>query len=78
MVELRRIEDVYKARQERIEHPYGTFDRKRRWYPDDNEKCSCCDKIRSPSVAYPYSLLLHCRTKVHITNLLKKREPKNC
>lgn len=65
------IETKYKARQSRSEHPSGTFDKAGRWYPDSQEKCSCCN-VRQPSRAYPYSLLLHCRTKKHITNLISK------
>lgn len=44
----------------------GHFDKQGRWYPDDNEYTPCCHVIRSPSVAYPYSLLSHCRSLAHI------------
>lgn len=54
------------ARQNRITHPAGYFDKQRRWYPEQSEKCSCCAGIRTPSVAYPFSLMLHCRTAEHI------------
>jgi len=64
----------YESRQDRSEHPEGTFDDAGRWYPDDDERCECCDYIRSPSRAYPYSLMVHCRTKKHIRHLIQKRD----
>jgi hypothetical protein len=30
----------------------------------------CCSGIRKPSVRYPYSLMVHCRTLQHIKNLV--------
>jgi hypothetical protein len=54
------------ARQDRSKHPEGSFDNKRRWYPDSAERQSCCNSIREPSAAYPYSLMLHCRTVRHL------------
>jgi hypothetical protein len=56
----------YLSRKDRTAHPDGTFDRQGRWYPDDSERCACCAGIRSPSAAYPFSLLLHCRSAEHI------------
>ena len=46
-------------------HPEGTFDKGGRWYPD--MKLECCN-VRSPSRAYPYSLMLHCRSWEHVCN----------
>jgi len=60
---------TYTARQDRTEHPDGSFDRKRRWYPSDNEHRACCRLIRGPSASYPYSLMVHCRTAEHIASL---------
>jgi hypothetical protein len=66
------IDVIYRLRKSRITNPNGTFDSKGRWYPDTFELCECCDCIRSPSVRYPYSLMVHCRSKKHITSLLSK------
>ena len=60
---------VYLARQSRVEHPYGEFDNARRWYPNLQEQQTCCNMVRSPSRSFPYSLLTHCRSSVHIANL---------
>ena len=53
-------------RKARTEHPAGSFDNAGRWYPDDAERCTWCDTIREPSINYPYSLMVHCRTADHI------------
>ena len=60
---------AYHRRQARQEHPEGTFDKAGRFYPDADEQCPCCDHIRSPTRAYPMSLMVHCRTATHIANL---------
>lgn len=67
-----KVNNVYEMRKERMTHPDGKFDNGGRWYPAVGEKCDCCRSIREPSRAYPYSLMVHCRTKVHIKNMLKK------
>jgi hypothetical protein len=59
----------YKARQARREHPEGRFYKQNRFYPSEEERCSCCDGIRQPSARWPYSLMKHCRTVPHIANL---------
>jgi len=59
----------YFSRQNRESHPEGNFDNKARWYPCEGEERGCCSNIRRPSAAYPYSLMLHCRTMKHIANL---------
>ena len=59
----------YIARQSRDTHPDGTFDRAGRWYPSESEWCNCCTGIRSPSRAYPYSLMTHCRSAGHVAAL---------
>lgn len=56
----------YHNRKLRIEHPAGKFDNARRWYPAETEKCAECRTLREPSRAWPYSLMLHCRTARHI------------
>lgn len=59
----------YLRRQAREEHPSGEFDRAGRWYPSDGELQPCCASIRNPSRAYPYSLLVHCRTAEHVAHV---------
>ncbi len=56
-------------RQDRKHHPDGKFDNGGRWYPSETERCECCDHIRYPSRAYPYSLMVHCRTAKHVASL---------
>lgn len=56
----------YLSRKNRVTHPIGKFDAARRWYPASGEHCACCDGLRAPSRAFPYSLMAHCRTAAHI------------
>ena len=69
------IERVFDARQCRVTHPDGTFDKGGRWWPSQREQCECCNRIRTPSRRWPYSLLVHCRSKGHIWNLVEKLGP---
>ena len=75
----------YLLRRDRVDHPNG-HTIKSKWYPSDPESQSCCNSIRQPSRAYPWSLMTHCRSILHVSqlynceplsirNLLKK---KNC
>jgi hypothetical protein len=64
---------VYVARQRRAADPQGTFDSGGRWYPY-GEYRDCCDRIRSPSRNWPYSLMLHCRTAKHVAALFSVPE----
>ena len=57
---------MWRALQDRRVHPAGSFDSAGRWYPAVEEKCEVCDRIRSPSRAYPYSYLVHCRSYEHV------------
>ena len=52
----------YRALRDRRTNPVGSFDKAGRWYPDS--PCSC--RVRYPSRAFPYSLLLHHRTAEHV------------
>ena len=61
--------EEYLARDERRRHPYGKWDRRGRWYPKGEERCECCESIRSPSSQYPYSMMVHCRTARHVAML---------
>lgn len=54
-------------RQQRLVDPDGAFDDQGRFYVQ--EGCSCCDDIRAPSKAYPYSQMVHARTLPHCTEL---------
>lgn len=67
------IDHIYRERKERKDHPDGSFDNGGRWYPDEDERCHCCSGIRSPSRAFPYSLMSHCRSKKHVKNLVDKQ-----
>jgi hypothetical protein len=66
---LRKAAICYLDRQSRDEHPDGHFDNKKRWEPSSIEHCECCDSIRTPSKAWPFSLMVHCRTAQHIARL---------
>jgi hypothetical protein len=44
-----------------------------KWYPAEEESCSCCSSIRSPSHGYPYSLYKHCQSRKHIKEWLIKQ-----
>jgi hypothetical protein len=68
-----KIDELYVARKERRAHPDGKFDNAGRWEPSESEKCECCRGIRSPSRAYPYSMVAHCRSRKHVANLLRAR-----
>lgn len=59
----------YLARQRHASLPDGSFDRKSRWTPSAAERQSCCKRIQRPSASYPFSLLTHCRTAVHVARL---------
>lgn len=67
------VNEIYQDRKKRETHPDGTFDNAKRWYPDDNEKASCCESIRKPSRNHPYSLMVHCRSKQHIKTVMASR-----
>jgi hypothetical protein len=62
---------LYVLRKRRIVHPDGTFDKAQRWDPSENEHCACCNPIRAPTRAWPYSYMTHCRTLVHTATLLQ-------
>ena len=66
---------MYERRQARDEHPSGKFDNGGRWYPSDEEECGCCGSVRSPSRAWPYSYMTHCRSLHHCQKLWEKQHP---
>ena len=54
----------YERRQTRTEHPAGSFDNAKRWYPSGRDG-DVIDAGRSPSRAYPNSYNLACRSLAH-------------
>jgi hypothetical protein len=66
------VDKIFKLRSDRITHPHGKFDNAKRWYPSDEEKCDCCEYIRGPTRAFPFSYMTHCRTKKHVAALVNK------
>ena len=60
---------TYLDRHFRVAHPKGNFDKAGRWSPAKTEHCQCCDGIRQPSRAWPFSLMLHCRSIRHVASL---------
>lgn len=75
------VEELWKARQARTLHPDGHFEYKGRyphgyvvaWWPSEWERCSCCMGLYRPTRLHPYTLMVHCRTKRHIKQLLAKQ-----
>jgi len=55
------------------EPPRGETDNARRWYPIRQERQACCEQIRDPSRAYPWSLWKHCQSLAHKEHLFKAR-----
>ena len=60
---------AYIARRDRAVNPDGRFDRRGRWTASASERQTCCLYIRTPSAAYPYSEMTHCRTAEHVARL---------
>ena len=59
------------ARNKGPSRPAGRWDGASRYYPSDDERRECCDDIRSPSRAYPYSLWSHVHSAVHVAALFE-------
>ena len=59
----------YLDRQASRTHPRGDTDNAGRWYPNSTERQDCCNAIREPSRAWPWSLMHHCHTVVHVAHL---------
>src|SRR5262249_53516360 len=62
------------CRELRLHHPEGTFDEGSRFYPSEKEARDCCETIRAPSRAFPFSLMKHCRTIKHVVRLYNVTE----
>lgn len=71
---------MYWMLKNRYIHPSGKMDKAGRWYPSEEEWQKCCSSIRSPSRAYPWSLMTHCRTAEHVAHCfgVDAKEIKNC
>jgi hypothetical protein len=63
---LRRAAQRYLDLQDRRTHPTGDTDTGGRWHPA--QPLPCCGAIRTPSRAWPWSLMLHCRTLTHVAH----------
>jgi len=61
----------YLLRRDRFSHPDGHTEKGQKWYPSDLEKQPCCKSIRSPSRAFPWSYMTHCRSLAHVASLYK-------
>ena len=61
---LRNAATLYIDLNSRKIHPRGLSDSVGRWMP--SQELKCCKSIRTPSRSWPWSLLLHCRTLVHV------------
>lgn len=58
----------YLKRKYRYTYPDG-HSKGKKWYPYEIEHAKCCDTIRSPSNAYPWSLMIHCKSLKHLCTL---------
>lgn len=65
---------LFVSRKNRESHPQGEFDKQKRFYPNQSELQDCCSEIRRPSAAYPFSLMVHCRSAKHIANMFDVSE----
>jgi len=55
----------YTFRSYFLSFPDGKCDAAKRWYPNEEERRPCCDRIRKPSRRWNKSLFEHCRTLEH-------------
>lgn len=60
---------LYIERKNGQGRPLGKTGGGGRWYPDDREFCDCCENVRSPSRAWPWSLYKHCFSVDHAASL---------
>jgi len=63
--------EIYAARKARMVHPEGRFDNAERWYPSGREQSGAgATNCRSPSRTWPFTYMVHCRTRKHCLNLV--------
>lgn len=60
---------TYLLRKHKKDYPSGYKDNGGRWYPEDSEKARCCNSIRNPSRAWPWTLFKHCFSLHHIVTM---------
>jgi hypothetical protein len=56
----------YVCRKLRRRQPEGKTDGGSRWWPSEEEAAPCCNEVRQPTRAWPWSLLKHCATARHV------------
>lgn len=59
----------YIARRNWLLLPDGEFDKGGCWRPAAGEIRECCAAVRRPSREKKFSLLVHCRSRVHVARL---------
>ena len=64
---------LFASRKARETHPEGRSDGKR-WYMAEHERCECCGDIRTPSAAFPWSQMVHARTRKHCLALFSENK----
>ena len=64
---------LFASRKARETHPEGRSDGKR-WYMAEHERCECCGDIRTPSAAFPWSQMVHARTRKHCLSLFSENK----
>ena len=69
MKEIEKAAQEFINRRDRITHPDGNFDKARRFELSEIETCACCEGIRTPSRAFPFSMMTHARSARHIASL---------
>ncbi|MEX1236528.1 MAG: hypothetical protein WEB56_16215 [Roseovarius sp.] len=66
LAELNAAQEAYN-RQHRLSHPPGKFDKAKRFTL--HERGACCDTIRAPSRALPYTEMTHGRSVTHVAQV---------
>ena len=67
------IKEVYRMLQDRLIHPSGQFDLKKRFTADNSDLIN----VRSPSAAWPYSHMTACRTLKYVKAVCAKFDCKD-
>lgn len=62
--------EFYARLQARTLHPSGSWDKAGRFFCATRTTLPCCQAVRNPSRAYPYSEMVHARTLKHVKNAL--------
>ena len=60
------VKQLFERRKSRVTHPEGRFDRQNRFFPSARENADGDGtKVRAPSMTWPHSYMLRCRTREH-------------